>query len=46
MARQRERIPLEDGLMPDLNKLRVQATSQDETTQRVICWDPRYSATR
>ena len=43
MARPRERIPLEDGLKIDLNKLHVQAISQGETTQRIICWDPRYS---
>ena len=43
MARQRERIRLEDGLKLDLNKLRVQAISQSETTQRVIFWDPLYS---
>jgi hypothetical protein len=43
MARPRERIRLEDGLKIDLNKLRVQAVLQGETTQRVICWDPRYS---
>jgi hypothetical protein len=43
MARPRERIPLEDGLKIDLNKIHVQAISQGETTQQVICWDPRYS---
>ena len=43
MARPRIRIPLEDGLKLDLNKLRVQAVLQGETIQRIICWDPRYS---
>jgi hypothetical protein len=43
MGRPRKRIPLEDGLKLDLNKLRVQAISQGETTQQVICWHPRYS---
>jgi hypothetical protein len=43
MARPRERIPLEDGLKIDLNKLRLQAVLQGETTQQVICWEPRYS---
>ena len=43
MARPRERIPLEDGVKPDLNKIRVQAISQGETTQQVICGYPRYS---
>ena len=43
MARPRERIPLEDGLKLDLNKLHVQAISQGETTQQVIFWGPSYS---
>jgi hypothetical protein len=43
MARPRERIPLEDGLKIDLNKLHVQAISQRETTQQVNFWEPRYS---
>jgi hypothetical protein len=43
MARQRERIPLEDGLKIDLNKLRVQAVVQGEPTPQVICWGPHYS---
>ena len=42
MARPRERIPLEDGLKLDLNKLHLQAISQGETTQQVICWEQRY----
>jgi hypothetical protein len=43
MARPRKRIELEAGLKLDLNKLRVQAISQGETTQQVICWNSRYS---
>jgi hypothetical protein len=43
MARPRVRIELEDGLKLDLNKLHVQAVSQGETTQQVICWNPGYS---
>ena len=43
MARPRKRIELEDGFKLDLNKLRVQAISQGEPTQQVICCDPRYS---
>jgi hypothetical protein len=43
MARPRKRVTLEDGLKLDLNRLRVQATSQGGTTQHVICWNPRYS---
>ena len=43
MARPRKRIPLEDGLKLDLNKLRLQAISLGETIQQVILWDPGYS---
>jgi hypothetical protein len=43
MARPRKRVPLEDGLKLDLNKLHVQAVSQGETTQHVIRLGPRYS---
>jgi hypothetical protein len=43
MARPRERIPLEDGLKLDLNKLHVKSTAHGEPTQRIICWEPRYS---
>ena len=43
MARPRKRVTLEDGLKLDLNRLRVQATSQGGTTKHVICWNPRYS---
>lgn len=43
MGRPRERIQLEDGLKLDLNKLRVKATAQGGPTQRIICWEPRYS---
>ena len=43
MARPRKRIPLEDGLKLDVNKLRVQAIAQRETTQQVVCCYPRYS---
>jgi hypothetical protein len=44
MARPRKRNRLEDGIKLDLNKLRVQATSQSEPTQQVIYCNPRYSA--
>jgi hypothetical protein len=44
MARERKRIPLEDGLKLDLNKLHLHAISQTEPLQRVICWNPRYSS--
>jgi hypothetical protein len=44
MARPRKRVPLEDGLKLDLNKIRVQAVSQGEPTQQVIYCNPRYSA--
>jgi hypothetical protein len=44
MARQRKRIPLEDGLKLDLNKLGVKAFPQGVPTQLVICWQPRYSS--
>jgi hypothetical protein len=43
MARQRERIRLEDGFKLDLNKLRVQSIPQGEPRERVICLDSRYS---
>ena len=43
MARQRKRIPLEDGVKLDVNKLRVQAVSQGEPTKQVIYCNPRYS---
>ena len=43
MARQRERIRLEDGFKLDLNKLRVQSISQGESRERVIFLDSRYS---
>jgi hypothetical protein len=43
MARPRKRAQLEDGLRLDVNKLRVQAIPLGKTTQRVICWGPRYS---
>jgi hypothetical protein len=44
MARQRKRIPLEDGLKLDFNKLHVDAISQPKPSQLVICWEPRYSS--
>jgi hypothetical protein len=44
MARPRKRIELEDGVKLDVNKLRIQGTSQGETTQQVICCNPRYSS--
>jgi hypothetical protein len=43
MTRPRERIPLEDGLKIDLNKIHVQAILNGEPTQQVIYWDSRYS---
>jgi hypothetical protein len=44
MARPRKRIELEDGVKLDVNKLRIQGTSQGETIQQVICCNPRYSS--
>jgi hypothetical protein len=43
MARPRKRMELEDGFKLDVNKLRVQAITQGEPIQQVICWDPRCS---
>ena len=43
MARPRKRMELEDGVKLDVNKLRVQAISQGEPTQQVVCCYPRYS---
>jgi hypothetical protein len=42
MARQRERIRLEDGLKLDLNKLGVQTIQHCEPVHRIIYWGPQY----
>ena len=44
MARQRKRTQLEDCLKIVVNRLRLQAISQGETTQWIIRWDPSYSS--